>query len=61
MDGEADDFSQGAAMQAALRDRADRIVFTAEDTGLQHCQVGALAVSNQRLFDWLDGNLKPVR
>lgn len=60
MDGEADDFSQGAAMQAALRGRADRIVFTAGDTGLQHCQVGALAISNQRLFDWLDGNLKPV-
>lgn len=61
MDGEADDFSQGAAMQAALGGRADRIVFTAGDTGLQHCQVGALAVSNQRLFDWLDGNLKPAR
>lgn len=61
MDGEADDFSQGAAMEAALRGRADRIVFTAEDTGQQHCQVGAQAVSNQRLFDWLDGNLKPVR
>lgn len=60
MDGEADEFSQGAAMQAALRGRADRIVFSAGDTGLQHCQVGALAVSNQRLFDWLDGNLKPV-
>lgn len=61
MDGEADDFSQGAAMQEVLRDRAERIVFTADDTGLQHCQVGALAVSNQRLFDWLDGNLKPKR
>lgn len=61
MDGAADEFSQGAAMQAALHGRADRIVFTAEDTGLQHCQVGALAVSNQRLFDWLDGNLKPAR
>lgn len=60
MDGEADDFSQGAAMHAAMRGRADRIVFTAEDTGLQHCQVGALAVSNQRMFDWLDENLKPV-
>lgn len=61
MDGEADDFSQGAAMQAALRCRTDRIVFTAGDTGLQHCQVGALAVSNQRLFDWLDENLKTAR
>ena len=45
-------------MHAALRCRTDRIVFTAEDTGLQHCQVGAAAVSDQRLFDWLDENLK---
>ncbi len=60
MDGEADDFSQGAAMLAALRCPKERIVFTAADTGLQHCQVGALGVSNQRMFDWLDAHLKPA-
>jgi alpha-beta hydrolase superfamily lysophospholipase len=60
MDGEADDFSQGEAMFAALDCPRERIVFTAADTGLQHCQVGAAGVSVQRMFDWLDDNLKPV-
>ena len=26
----------------------------AEDTGLVHCQTGALEVATQRMFDWLD-------
>ncbi len=54
MDGEADGYSQSEAMFAALRCPKERIVFTAGDTGLQHCQVGAAGVGVQRMFDWLD-------
>jgi hypothetical protein len=33
------------------------MLFTAEDTGLLHCQTGALNVASQRMFDWLDENV----
>ncbi len=33
------------------------MLFTAEDTGLLHCQTGALSVASQRMFDWLDENV----
>lgn len=32
----------------------ERIVFTAEDGSDAHCQMGALTVAHQRIFDWLD-------
>jgi alpha-beta hydrolase superfamily lysophospholipase len=59
MDGEAEEFSAGQARKLydALRCPKDYLLFTAEDTGLVHCQVGATAVAGQRLFDWLDENL----
>ena len=57
MDGTADEFSQGRALYEALNGPKDYMLFTEEDTGLQHCQVGALSVSAQRLMDWLDENL----
>jgi alpha-beta hydrolase superfamily lysophospholipase len=59
MDGEAEDFSAGQAQQLydALRCPKEYMLFTAEDTGLCHCQTGALAVSTQRMFDWLDERL----
>ena len=31
--------------------------FTREDMASWHCQMGALAISNQRIFDWLDKTL----
>ena len=32
--------------------------FTSEDVAELHCQVGALNFANERMFDWLDDNLK---
>lgn len=59
MDGEAEEFSAGQARKLydALQCPKDYMLFTAEDTGLVHCQVGASAVAEQRVFDWLDENL----
>ncbi len=59
MDGEAEAFSAGQAKKLydALKGPKDYMLFTAEDTGLVHCQAGALAVSGQRMFDWLDENI----
>jgi len=58
MDGTDDDFSQGRRLFDALSGPKHYMLFSADDTGQQHCQVGALGVSNQKLFDWLDEHLK---
>lgn len=34
------------------------ILFTTEEDAEEHCQSGALALSNQRIFDWLDDTLQ---
>lgn len=57
MDGTADPWAQGKALFGALRARKDYMLFTAEDTGLIHVQNGALGVSSQRLFDWVEPHL----
>ncbi|TSC32847.1 S9 family peptidase [Corallococcus sp. Z5C101001] len=56
MDGTAEAFSQGQArlLFDSLSCPKDYLLFTAEDTGLLHCQEGAQAVANHRMFDWLD-------
>ena len=56
MDGTAEAFSQGQAQLLfdALSCPKDYMLFTQEDTGLLHCQEGAQAVANHRMFDWLD-------
>ena len=56
MDGAAEEFSarQAQKLYDALCCPKDYMLFTAEDTGLVHCQTGALAVATQRMFDWLD-------
>ena len=57
MDGTVDDFSQGRQFYDALTCPKDYMLFTDEDAGLQHCQVGAPGISSARLFDWLEENL----
>jgi len=59
MDGAGEDFSAGQAMKLydALACPKEYMLFTAEDTGLLHCQTGAMAVATQRMFDWLDDRL----
>jgi pimeloyl-ACP methyl ester carboxylesterase len=56
MDGEAEAFSTGEGKRLfdALKSPKDYMLFTAEDTGLVHVQTAAMAVSSQRLFDYLD-------
>jgi hypothetical protein len=34
------------------------ILFTSEEGAEEHCQSGAPAISNQRIFDWLDETLQ---
>ena len=34
------------------------ILFTEEEGAEEHCQTGAPALSNQRIFDWLDETIK---
>lgn len=34
------------------------ILFTTEEGAEEHCQCGASAISNQRIFDWLDETLQ---
>jgi hypothetical protein len=59
MDGTAEEFTPGRAKKLydALKCPKDYRLFTEEDTGPVHCQVGALNIASQRMFDWLDEHL----
>jgi esterase/lipase len=59
MDGTAEEFSAGQARKLydALNCPKEYMLFTEEDTGLLHCQTGALSVASQRMFDWLDEHI----
>lgn len=37
------------------------LVFTAEEAAGEHCQMGALAVSANRVYDWLDQVLEEIQ
>jgi pimeloyl-ACP methyl ester carboxylesterase len=57
MDGEGEVFTAGQAQKLydALNNcPKDFMLFTAEDTGLLHCQNGASAVAMRCMYDWLD-------
>jgi hypothetical protein len=56
MDGTAEDATPGQARKLydALKGPKEYMLFTEVDTGLVHCQTGALSVASQRMFDWLD-------
>ena len=47
----------GVQFYDALNTEKDRILFTAEDTGQLHNQKGAISVSVQRMYDWIDENI----
>jgi esterase/lipase len=59
MDGTFEFATPGQAMKLyeALRSPKHYMLFTPEDTGHVHVQTGAMAVSSQRMFDWLDENI----
>jgi alpha-beta hydrolase superfamily lysophospholipase len=56
IDNEGDLFSHGQARQLfeALTCPKTFMLFTRGDMASSHCQMGALAISNQRILDWLD-------
>lgn len=56
MDGVAEEFSVGEAQRLydALSTEKTYLLFDEADTGLLHCQAGALLVAQERMFDWLD-------
>ncbi|HTN13382.1 MAG TPA: alpha/beta fold hydrolase [Sphingomonadaceae bacterium] len=54
MEGEMDDFSQARELYDKLRCPKDYVLFTSRETAMIHNQVGALAVSTQRTFDWIE-------
>lgn len=55
-DGEGDlDYpGQAKKLYDALTCPKEFMLFTVEDAAEQHCQMGAMAISHQRIFDWLD-------
>jgi len=57
VDGEAEEFGQAKELYDALRCPKDYLLFTARETAQLHVQTGATAVSNQRIFDWLEDNI----
>ena len=59
LDAEKDDSFPGQPKKdfEALSCPKKYILFTAEEGAEEHCQCGAAALSNQRIFDWLDETL----
>jgi hypothetical protein len=60
LDAEKDDSFPGQPQKVytALTCPKKYILFTVEEGTEEHCQCGAPSLSNQRIFDWLDENLK---
>jgi len=56
LEAEKDDSFPGQPMKVydALTCPKKYILFTVEEGAEEHCQCGAPAISNQRIFDWLD-------
>ena len=57
IDGEEEEYGQAKELFAALKCPKDYMLFTREETAPLHVQVGALAISSQRIFDWIDDNI----
>jgi hypothetical protein len=57
VDGEAEEWGQARELFAALRCPKDYLLFTAAEAAQLHVQTGSPAISNQRIFDWLEENL----
>jgi dipeptidyl aminopeptidase/acylaminoacyl peptidase len=57
VDSEGDKFMPGQALKlynALVSHRKDYMLFTKEEGAEEHCQMGALLISNARILDWLD-------
>lgn len=58
IDTEAEEFGQSKEFYEALTCEKDYLLFTEEEAAPLHVQTGALALSSQRIFDWIDEKLK---
>jgi hypothetical protein len=60
MDGTSEQWGKGQAKELyeMLDCEKEYMLFTEEDSASGHCQVGAGAIATQRMFDWIDENLK---
>jgi hypothetical protein len=56
VDSEGDKDMPGQAKQlfTVLRCPKDYLLFTREEGAEEHCQMGAVVISNARILDWLD-------
>ncbi len=54
IDAEAEEFGQSRELYDALTCRKDYMMFTEAEAAPLHVQTGSLAVSSQRIFDWID-------
>ncbi len=56
LDSENDANIHGQAMELydSLHCRKEYILFTEEEGADEHCQMGAISVSNEKIFNWLD-------
>lgn len=48
---------QALKLYKALKSPKEYMLFTREEGAEEHCQMGALMISNERIFNWLDKNL----
>ena len=62
-DGEEDAVAHGQAKKLynALGCPKDYLLFTKEEGADAHCQIGATALSNEKIFNWLDRVFKKKR
>ncbi len=61
IDGEAEEYGQARQFYDALTCPKDYLFFTEAEAAPLHVQTGALAVSSQRIFDWIDDTVGPGR
>jgi len=54
---EEEEFGQAKELYGALRCPKDYLLFSREEAVPLHVQVGALAVSSHRIFDWIDDHI----
>jgi hypothetical protein len=50
---------QARKLFEAIKCSKSFILFTKEEGAEEHCQMGALLISNARILDWLDDVMKP--
>ena len=51
---------QPQSLYNALNCPKELIVFTRDEAAQAHCQLGASAISNEKIFNWLDGVFQPA-